>query len=363
MKKRYLWALILIIPALIVSCTATPVESKTTAEPAAVAVVQPAAPVAEAAPAAAPAPAPVTPAEAPVVVSSAPAITADDPELDQKFSYVYGHLLAASIKDQGIKLNTLYFNNGSSDFFNMVEPVISEQEINNAFNEFQNYLDGLLTDEQLVQGSDPASAVPLSLFDRFSYGYGYLIMFNLQSQGIIVSLEDYNNGVTDSLAGIALPYTDAQIDELFTAYQERMMYEYFASMDRMSAENLAMAEAFLAENTKSPEITTTASGLQYQVIEKGTGPLPAITDTVKVDYLITFLDGSTGDNSYSRGEPSVFPLGSLIPGFVEGVSLMPVGSYYRFFLHPALAYGEAGNESIPPNSLLVFDVELHEIVK
>lgn len=369
MKKRYLWALILIIPALIVSCTATPVESKTTAEPAAVAVAQPAAPVAEAVPVATPAPTPVTPAAEttpvaePVVVSTAPAITADDPELDQKFSYVYGHLLAASIKDQGIKLNTLYFNNGSSDFFNMVEPVITEEEINTAFNEFQNYLDGLLTDEQLVQGSDPASAVPLSLFDRFSYGYGYLIMFNLQSQGIIVSLEDYNNGVTDSLAGIALPYSDAQIDELFTAYQERMMNEYFASMEMMAAENLAMAEAFLAENTKNPEITTTASGLQYQVITQGTGPLPKVEDTVKVDYLITFLDGSTGDNSYSRGEPSVFPLGSLIPGFVEGVSLMPVGSYYRFFLHPALAYGEAGNESIPPNSLLVFDVELHEIVK
>ncbi|PKL14571.1 MAG: hypothetical protein CVV52_01340 [Spirochaetae bacterium HGW-Spirochaetae-8] len=187
-------------------------------------------------------------------------------------------------------------------------------------------------------------------------------MFNLQSQGIIVSLEDYNNGVTDSLAGIALTYTDAQIDELFSAYQERMMNEYTASMEMMAAENLAMADAFLAENATNPDITTTASGLQYQVITQGTGPLPTIEDTVKVDYLITFLDGSTGDNSYARGEPSVFALNSLIPGFVEGVSLMPVGSYYRFFLHPSLAYGEMGNESIPPNSLLVFDVELHEIV-
>jgi len=139
----------------------------------------------------------------------------------------------------------------------------------------------------------------------------------LQSQGIIVSLEDYNNGVTDSLAGIALPYTDAQIDELFTVYQERMMKEYNASMEQMAAENLAMAEAFLSENSSKPEITTTASGLQYQVITQGTGPLPTIDDTVKVDYLITFLDGTTGDNSYARGEPSVFQINSLIPGFVD----------------------------------------------
>ena len=95
----------------------------------------------------------------------------------------------------------------------------------------------------------------------------------------------------------------------------------------------------------------------------GEGALPTSEDTVKVDYMITFLDGSTGDNSYSRGEPSTFKLANLIPGFAEGVKLMPAGSHYRFYVHPSLAYGEAGNEMIPPNTLLIFDVELHEIVQ
>ncbi len=364
MKKRYLLASIIVITALIVSsCTAAPVEKETIVEatPVVAAVEAPVPATAEPAPA--PEPIAETEETDTVVISSAPAVSPFAEDLDQKFSYVYGHLLANSIVDQGIVLNPRFFNSGSADFFNFVEPQISEEKINEAFNEYQNYIDGLISDEELSAGSDGSSEVPVSLLDRFSYGYGYLIMFNLQSQGIIVSLPDYNNGVTDALAGIALPYTDTQIDELFSAYQERMIAEYNTAIEQMGAENLAMAEAFLEANAENPEIVTTASGLQYQVINQGEGAIPSITDTVVVDYMMTFLDGSVGDSSYSRGEPSQFPLSNLIPGFVEGIRLMQEGSYYRFFIHPTLAYGEMGNESIPPNSLLVFDVELYEIVK
>jgi FKBP-type peptidyl-prolyl cis-trans isomerase FkpA len=367
MKKRYLLASIIVITALIVSCTAAPAEKETITEATpAVAAIE--APVAE--PVAEPIVEPVAQvtAEEAVeadteVISSAPAVSPFSEDLDQKFSYVYGHLLANSIVEQGIVLNPRFFNSGSSDFFNFVEPQITEEKINEAFNEYQSYIDGLISDEELRAGSDEASEVPVSLLDRFSYGYGYLIMFNLQSQGIIVSLPDYNNGVTDSLAGIELPYTEQQIDELFSAYQERMIAEYNTAIEQMGANNLAMAEEFLTANAENPDVVTTASGLQYQVITQGTGDIPAISDSVVVDYMMTFLDGSVGDSSYSRGEPSEFPLSNLIPGFVEGLRLMQEGSYYRFFIHPELAYGEMGNESIPPNSLLVFDVELYEIVK
>jgi len=203
MKKRYLLASIIVITALIVSCTAAPAEKETITEATpAVAAIE--APVAE--PAAEPIVEPVAQVTTEAVesetevISSAPAVSPFSEDLDQKFSYVYGHLLANSIVEQGIVLNPRFFNSGSSDFFNFVEPQITEEKINAAFNEYQNYIDGLISDEELRAGSDESNGLPVSLLDRFSYGYGYLIMFNLQSQGIIVSLPDYNNGVTDSLA-------------------------------------------------------------------------------------------------------------------------------------------------------------------
>jgi len=382
-------AILVLIAALLVSCTATSVEKDaapaaepTTAAPA-VAEVPASTPtpaVAEV-PVSTPAPAvaevptstpiPETVATAPaaepvatdtVVINAAPAISAADPDLDDKFSYAYGHLLAASVKDQGIKINTSFFNRGASDFYNYVDPIISDADINLAFTEYQGYLDGTTTEEQLVATTAAATSdLPVSLLDRFSYGYGYLIMYNLQSEGILVSLGRYCDGIADSVAGIPLSYSDEEISAIFSAYQEKMYNEYSAAIAELAASNLSQAQAYLETNGKRAEVTTTASGLQYEVIIAGTGPQPTLEDTVSLDYMITFLDGTTGDSSYSRGEPLVIPVSNLIPGFIEGLSLMPVGSQYRFFIHPSLAYGENGTETIAPNSLLIFDVELHEI--
>jgi FKBP-type peptidyl-prolyl cis-trans isomerase len=116
---------------------------------------------------------------------------------------------------------------------------------------------------------------------------------------------------------------------------------------------------FLEANGKKPDVTTTASGLQYKVITPGSGPHPTASDTVKVHYKGTFLDGKTFDSSYDRGEPISFPLRGVIPGWTEGVQLMPVGSTYEFYIPSNLAYGERGAGGvIPPNSTLIFVVEL-----
>ena len=389
MKKRYLMAILVLIAALLVSCTATSVEKDAApaAEPTiaapAVAEVPASTPTPAVAEVPAPTPAlavaevpastpvPETAATAPaaepvatdtVVINAAPAISAADPDLDDKFSYAYGHLLAASVKDQGIKINASFFNRGASDFYNYVDPIISDADINLAFTEYQGYLDGTITEEQLVATTaEGTSDLPVSLLDRFSYGYGYLIMYNLQNEGILVSLGRYCDGIADSVAGIPLSYSDEEISAIFSAYQEKMYNEYSAAMAELAASNLSQAQAYLETNGKRAEVTTTASGLQYEVIIAGTGPQPTLENTVSLDYMITFLDGTTGDSSYSRGEPLVIPVSNLIPGFIEGLSLMPVGSQYRFFIHPSLAYGENGTETIAPNSLLIFDVELHEI--
>lgn len=130
-----------------------------------------------------------------------------------------------------------------------------------------------------------------------------------------------------------------------------------------SEENKAAGVAFLAENAKKANIVTTASGLQYEILTPGTGSVsPSATETVKVHYKGTTLDGKEFDSSYSRGEPISFPLNRVIPGWTEGVQLMTEGAKYRFYIPSELAYGEQGaGGSIAPNSTLIFDVELLKI--
>ena len=121
-------------------------------------------------------------------------------------------------------------------------------------------------------------------------------------------------------------------------------------------------QKFLAENAKKEGVVTTASGLQYQILKNGSGRKPSREDTVRVHYEGRLLNGNVFDSSIARNEPAEFPLGQVIPGWTEGVQLMPVGAKYRFFIPAALAYGEHGaGDAVPPHSTLIFDVELLDI--
>lgn len=133
---------------------------------------------------------------------------------------------------------------------------------------------------------------------------------------------------------------------------------------KSAEENKTEGAAFLAENSKKEGVVTTASGLQYQVLTQGDGSKPAATDNVSVHYKGTTLDGKEFDSSYSRGAPATFPLNRVIPGWTEGVQLMPEGSKYRFYIPSDLAYGTRGaGRDIGPNATLIFDVELVKIVQ
>jgi len=127
---------------------------------------------------------------------------------------------------------------------------------------------------------------------------------------------------------------------------------------------MAENEAFLVKNKERSEVTVTPSGLQYEVIRMGTGPKPTADNVVKVHYVGTLIDGTEFDSSIKRGEPAVFPLSGVIPGWTEALQLMPVGSKFRIYLPQSIAYGanEAGDQ-IKPYSTLIFDVELLEIVE
>ena len=192
--------------------------------------------------------------------------------------------------------------------------------------------------------------------DSLSYAIGVLIGQNIKSQGVdkIVSA-DLAKALDDVFSGGKLAMDQGQANQVFSEYMT-------AKNKKSGASQLEEGQKFLEENKKRPEVKTTASGLQYEVLKATDGPKPKATDKVTVHYKGTLLNGQTFDSSYDRGETIEFPLNGVIKGWTEGVQLMSVGSKYKFFIPHNLAYGEQGaGGSIKPFSTLVFEVELFKI--
>jgi FKBP-type peptidyl-prolyl cis-trans isomerase FkpA len=155
--------------------------------------------------------------------------------------------------------------------------------------------------------------------------------------------------------------TEDEIKESLQAYDQLMRQKHEEMAKKDAEEAVKVGETFIAENLKREGVTKTESGLVYEVITAVEGDKPKATDTVKVHYRGTLIDGTEFDSSYSRNEPAVFPLNRVIPGWTEGVQLMSVGSKYKFIIPAELAYGDRQTGSIPANSTLVFEVELISI--
>jgi FKBP-type peptidyl-prolyl cis-trans isomerase FklB len=192
--------------------------------------------------------------------------------------------------------------------------------------------------------------------DKISYSIGLSIGANLHRQSVEINPDALIAGVKDGIAEKP-QLTQDQVKEVMTAFEKDMQAKQKAAGEKSAAEGTK----FLEENKKKEGVKTTASGLQYKVLKEGTGAQPKATDTVKVNYRGTLINGKEFDSSYKRGEPVTFPLNGVIKGWSEGLQLMKIGGKYQLFVPPALAYGERSvGPDLPANSTLIFEVELLE---
>ena len=196
---------------------------------------------------------------------------------------------------------------------------------------------------------------------KLGYIIGMDIGKSLRDQGTEVDLDSLVDAIRATYNDGELAMTVEEAGQVRKEYIEKMQAKKQAEAATVGQANLVAGQKFLAENATKEGVQTTASGLQYKVVTMGTGAKPAATDTVKVHYRGTLLDGTEFDSSYARNEPISFALNRVIPGWTEGVQLMPVGSKFMFYIAPDLAYGEGGGGPIPPNSTLEFEVELLNI--
>ena len=194
---------------------------------------------------------------------------------------------------------------------------------------------------------------------KASYGVGLQMGEQLRSVFSGVSLAAALAGIKDGFNKQEPLLQASVVNEAFQAVRERAQAEEQENATKLSKEG----EAFLAENAKREDITVTASGLQYEIIEAGSGEKPLASSTVRTHYRGTLINGEEFDSSYSRGEPTEFPVNGVIGGWTEALQLMPVGAKWKLFIPYQLAYGEKGaGGAIGPYQALIFDIELIAIL-
>jgi FKBP-type peptidyl-prolyl cis-trans isomerase FklB len=205
------------------------------------------------------------------------------------------------------------------------------------------------------------SAAPLTLKtqkEKFSYALGMTngkkLAESLRKQSVPFDPAILVRGMKDGMAGGKTLLTDQEAQ----ASMEEMRKDLMKKQQTVGKKE---GDDFLAVNKSKEGVVTLPSGLQYKILAAGTGPKPTASDTVSCNYRGTRIDGTEFDSSYKRGQPTKFPVGGVIKGWTEALQLMPVGSKWQLFIPSNLAYGESGNQGIPPNSTLIFEVELVSI--
>jgi FKBP-type peptidyl-prolyl cis-trans isomerase FklB len=213
----------------------------------------------------------------------------------------------------------------------------------------------------LASVSLSVSAFAASQTRDASYALGYQfgsMMHHVQAK---VDLKSYNKGLSAGYAGKKSRLSDQQAKQILTNFQMQLQQKGQQMMQAQSATNAKVGEKFLADNKNNKGVVTLPNGLQYKILEEGTGKKPTANDTVTVDYEGRLVNGKVFDSSYKRGQPASFPVNGVIPGWTQALQLMPEGSTWDLFIPANLAYGSRGVPGIGPNQTLIFIVPLIKI--
>lgn len=211
-----------------------------------------------------------------------------------------------------------------------------------------------------AQSADKAKDKLETFEDKLSYSVGMAMGASLAQIKDEVAFEVVLQGLRDKFEDKKLLITQEQAQAVQQKFMVKMQEKEAKRMEELKAKGVALLE----KNKKKKGVKVTESGLQYEIIKKGKGPKPTAEDTVTVDYVGQFADGTTFDSSVDRGEPATFSVGQVIPGWTEILQLMPVGSKFKVVIPPSIGYGAQGAPPvIPADAVLVFEVELHSIQK
>lgn len=283
-------------------------------------------------------------------------------DLTDRFSYAYGYDLISTYFEQGLTLRGAYFAKGIVDFWSFNDPIISVEEMN-------NYLDKYINEVYSLGVQDTAGNVPSSwdeinsltvtddLSEMFSYSYGYYISFQLYYSGLTLTGQSFANGSLHALFNDVPLLNQEERDSVMMEYSAMLQKEYEDYIATLSAQNLENANNFLKENKNADGVIETESGLQYKVMVSAEGPKPFMDSTVTLSYKLNDLYGNTIDQNSNVQ----FNLTNTVPGFKEAVSKMSVGETIVAYVHPDLGYGTQLLDTIEPNSLLIFEIELISI--
>ena len=282
----------------------------------------------------------------------------------EKVSYAIGMDVGNSIKPVGPDLDLESFQRAIRNAFDGGKPLLTEDEAKATDQALRARIGA--REGQAAAGN--SSATPSPAIDKEKVGLlvgGFMVGRSLTPIKNEIDLPVLVQGVGATLAGQKPLMEEAEAKAVLATFTQQMQARMQADSAAAAGRNQADGAAFLAKNKLVKGVFTTPSGLQYMVLRQGAGPRPMPSDRVRVNYHGTLLDGTVFDSSYDRGQPAEFALNEVIPGWTEGVAMMPVGGKYRFWIPGELAYGAKGTPGGPigPNATLVFDVELMAIMK
>lgn len=200
--------------------------------------------------------------------------------------------------------------------------------------------------------------------DKLSYSIGADLGKNFKNQGIDINPDALAKGMQDGMSGSQLLLTEEQMKDVLSKFQKDLMAKRSAEFNKKADENKSKGEAFLSANKAKPGVVVLPSGLQYKIIDAGTGAKPSKSDTVTVEYTGTLIDGTVFDSTEKAGKPATFQVSQVIPGWTEALQLMPSGSTWEVYVPSDLAYGPRSvGGPIGPNETLIFKIHLISVKK